>query len=393
MNNNPIKVIHVAGSVSREAGGLFESVRHLSQETSRHGISIRILSTEDAFTEEDLPRWAPMPVTIYPIFGPRRFAWAPDLARHLLASDAEIVHLHGVWQYPTVAVLRWARRTGRPYLVSPHGMLEPWALKHSPYRKAIANWLFQHACLTGAACLRATAELEMESIRQAGLRNSIALIPNGVPFPAVLPPRAPRAGATRKRALFVSRIHPKKGLLSLVSAWHKILKSETGKQVASEWELVLVGPNEGGHLEEVMGAVRACGLEQHISYLGEIWDADAKLECYVNADLFVLPTFSENFGLVIAEALSCAVPVITTRAAPWEELETHQCGWWIDTGEEPLIQALQAAFATPVDTLREMGRRGRQLIGDKYSWARPGQQMAEVYEWLAGRRSRPDCVF
>ena len=393
MSNDPINVIHIAGSVSREAGGLFESVRHLSQNTAQHNVHVNILSVEDGFTQQDLPKWSPLPVTIYPIIGPRRFAWAPGLARHLLASDAEIVHLHGVWQYPTVAVLRWARRTGGPYVVSPHGMLEPWALQHSRYRKAFANWLFQDACLRGAACLRATADLEMDSIRQAGLRNPVALIPNGVPFPEALPPRRSPAGRTRKRALFVSRIHPKKGLLNLVRAWSKIVKSEAGKQIADEWELVLVGPDEAGHLAEVMGAVRACGLEKHILYLGEIWDARAKLECYVNADLFVLPTFSENFGLVIAEALSCAVPVITTRAAPWEELESHRCGWWIDIGEEPLMRALQAALTTPSETLREMGRRGRDLIAAKYSWAKPGRQMADVYEWLAGRRGRPDCVF
>jgi glycosyltransferase involved in cell wall biosynthesis len=153
-----------------------------------------------------------------------------------------------------------------------------------------------------------------------------------------------------------------------------------------------VGPDEGGHLAEVMTAVRDCGLEKQILYQGEIWDEAEKRECYGSADLFVLPTYSENFGLVIAEAMSCGLPVITTRATPWEELETHRCGWWIETGEEPLVHALEAALSCPGETLREMGLRGRNLIQTKYSWETPGREMAEVYEWLMGRRDRPECV-
>ncbi len=391
-SDRAIPVIHVTTSISREGGGLFESVRNLSQATIKHGVNIEILGVNDAHTCEDTGRWQPLKVSVYPHFGPRRFAWAPGLSRHLAASAAEIVHLHGVWQYPTVAVLRWARRTRMPYLVSPHGMLEPWALRRSRYRKAVVNWIFQNACLQGATCLRATAPSEVESIRLAGFTNPVAMIRNGVPFPARLPARQPARGRGRKRALFVSRIHPKKGLLNLVAAWDRIVKAEKLKQRAEEWELVLVGPDECGHLAEVMGAVRARGLEKDILYGGEIWDEAGKLACYTDADLFVLPTFSENFGLVIAEALSCGVPVITTRATPWEELETRQCGWWIETGEEPLVRALRVAMTTPLETLREMGLRGRSLIETNYSWKEPGRQMAEVYEWLVGRRGRPECV-
>ena len=389
---NTILATHISGCISRGAGGLFQSVRHLTQETAHHNVHVSVLSLKDRYTEEDLSLWFPLEVYTYPVIGPERFGWSPGLARHLAASNTGIVHMHGIWQHPVLAVHRWARRTGRPYVISPHGMLEPWALNHSRYRKAVITWLYQNDCLHGANCLRATAASEVESIRLAGYRNPVALIPNGVPFPAVLPPRQPRGEPARKRALFVSRIHVKKGLLNLVSAWSRILKTDAGPRIAREWELVLVGPDEGGHLAQVMGAVRAAGLESHISYHGEIWDEAAKNACYTNADLFVLPTYSENFGLVIAEALSCAVPVLTTRGTPWEDLETHRCGWWIDIGEEPLFHALLAALSTPEAVLREMGARGRTLIENKYSWKIPGRQMADVYEWICGHRPRPGCV-
>jgi glycosyltransferase involved in cell wall biosynthesis len=389
----PLNIMHVTPTVSRLAGGLFESVRRLSQETQLNGLQVEVVGLHDAFAEEDIKRWAPLPIRTFPIVGPKALGYSPELSVYLQESTADIVHLHGVWQYPTAAVLRWARATGKPYMVSPHGMLEPWALRRSRFKKAVVNWLYQNACLRQAACLRATAASEVESIRLLGLKNPIALIPNGVPVPETLAaPSAIRHPPFQKRALFLSRIHPKKGLLDLVQAWAAIRQTDAGRRLTADWEVVLIGPDEGGHLAEVLRAVLAAGLTDHIRHGGECWDEAAKFNCYFAADLFVLPSYSENFGLVIAEALGCGVPVITTRATPWSDLEIHRCGWWIETGKAPLIAALQQALAVPLPELRAMGLRGRTLVRDKYAWAPIGRQMALTYEWLAGRQPRPDFI-
>jgi glycosyltransferase involved in cell wall biosynthesis len=270
-------------------------------------------------------------------------------------------------------------------------MLEPWALQRSRFKKALINRLYQNACLTKASCLHATAVSEVESIRRLGLKNPVALIGNGVPIPETLTPRRAPVPGQRRRALFLSRIHPKKGLLNLVEAWTALRKSVDGEKMKG-WELLIIGPDEGGHLAKVMAQVRAAGLQEEIRYGGERWGHEDKMQCYAEADLFVLPSYSENFGLVIAEALVCAVPVITTRATPWAELETHRCGWWIDTGKEALEQALREAIATPPGELRAMGLRGQELIKTKYSWEPVGRQMTAVYNWLAKRGAKPDIV-
>lgn len=215
----------------------------------------------------------------------------------------------------------------------------------------------------------------------AGFNNPIALIPNGVEIPPTLP-RQKETGR-RGRVLFLSRIHPKKGLRVLIEAWDQL--APTG------WDLVIAGPDEGGHLAEVRSAVRKCNLEQKVKFPGEVWGPE-KNQLYFDADLFVLPSLSENFGLVIAEALSCGVPVITTKATPWEELETHRCGWWVETGTQPLVEALRVALSLPREELREMGMRGRKLIQEKYAWGPIGQQMGEVYLWMLGMRPPPECV-
>lgn len=376
-------VIHITHNVSRLAGGLFESVRHLSQSVRlAGGVRLKVLGLADAKTAEDIKCWEPLDVQTFPVFGPERFGYAPGLVRELKASKPQLIHLHGLWKHSTFAVWRWARRTRTPYVVSPHGMLEPWALKQSRIRKAMAAWLYQMPCLRRATCIRATSRMEVESVRLAGFRNPIALVPNGVVIPDE--PSAVHKGLSRpKRALFLSRIHPKKGLLNLVRAWKAVLPVG--------WQLDIVGPDEGGHLAEVQAAVQQSGIGELVHFPGEVW-GDARWRLYGESDLFVLPSFSENFGLVIAEALACGVPVITTRATPWEEIEHHRCGWWIDTGVEPLAQALKEATSMPPAQLSEMGQRGRRLIAERYAWGPLGRKMVQVYQWMLGCEPKPDCV-
>ena len=391
-----LRAIHLTHSLSRLAGGLFESVRHLSHGVQAiGGIDLEILALEDARSADDAPRWNPLPTTIHAVRGPEAFGYAPTLLPHLLSSDPDVLHVHGIWKYPSVAVNQWHKRTGQPYIVSPHGMLEPWALQNSRLKKRLAMWLYEKACLSNATCLRATSMMEVESIRSAGLRNQIALIPNGVEMPPesavrVLPGFSSSGGESgldgvpkTRTALFLSRIHPKKGLLNLVEAWRQV--APVG------WRLSIVGPDEGGHLAEVQCAVKLAGLDGSVDFPDEAW-GDDRWNFYRDADLFVLPTFSENFGLVIAEALACGVPVITTRGTPWEELLTKQCGWWIDIGVEPLVTALKDAISKLPTETNAMGLRGREWVTGQYSWEPISKMMTVTFQWLAGSGSKPAWI-
>lgn len=377
-------IVHVTQSVSRLGGGLFESVRHLSQSVqSVTQAPLTVLGLEDRMSHEDAGRWAPLTVRTHPIVGPRMFGYSPELGRDLERTAPDLVHLHGLWRHTSIAVWQWARRTGRPYVVSPHGMLEPWALQQSRWKKWLALRLYQGPCLRHAACIRATSRLETESIRKAGVDGPVALIPNGVELPRDLPGPRNGAGERYRRALFLSRIHPKKGLLNLVRAW--------AVARPMNWRLVIAGPDELGHLAEAKEAVGLCGLAGEVLFAGEAW-GEEKMRLYFDSDLFVLPSFSENFGLVVAEALGCGLPVITTRATPWSELEEHRCGWWIETGVEPLTAALSQACSLSSADLGEMGMRGRRLVQANYAWEPIGRQMVEIYHWMLGTAARPACV-
>lgn len=340
-----------------------------------------VLAPEDQYSAVDSVNWLPIKVRTLPVSGPKSFRFAPGLIDELSALAPNIVFLHGLWQFPTVAVLKWHASSRKPFVVSPHGMLEPWSLQQSKLKKRLATMLYQGPCIRRASCIRATSLMEAESVRKAGYKNPIALIPNGVTVPKHLPSRRPNEG--RRRALFLSRIHPKKGLLNLISAWAAIRPPD--------WELLIMGPDECGHLAEVRVAVRKASLDQSVVFLDEVW-GDQRFQVYRDSDLFVLPSFSENFGLVIAEALACGVPVITTRRTPWEELLSMDCGWWIETGVAPLIEALREAMGCPPVRLREMGARGQQLVQAKYTWPPIAAKALELSEWLLGKRPIPEFV-
>ena len=296
-----------------------------------------------------------------------------------------LLHSNGLWlpvnHLASVAALRY----GIPLIIQPHGMLEPWALNHKAWKKRIAMSLFQKHDLNAAKALVATSSVEYENIRKLGFRQPVAVIPNGVQIDLPVGLSIKPLGITNgiRTALFLSRVHPVKGLLNLVQAWRQL--------APKQWRLCIAGPNEGGHLEEVMALVRQLGLGESVEYVGEV-DGEQKSALYRNADLFVLPTFTENFGVVVAEALAHGVPVITTRGAPWGDLETYRCGWWVDIGVVPLVQALRAAMALSDDERRAMGTRGREYI-QRYNWDTIAQQTIEVYRWVLGKGSKPDCVW
>lgn len=306
-----------------------------------------------------------------------------ELLQVLRGSSSAVLHSNGLWTAVNHWVTHQARRRQVPLIVQPHGMLEPWALAYHGWKKRLALSLYQRRDLESASLFIATAEQEAESIRRFGLRQPIAVIPNGVELAVGGgEDRIVTHRNTARTALFLSRIHPKKGLLNLVNAW--------GELRPRNWRLVIAGPDEDGHLAQVMSLVRQQGITECVEYVGEV-EGQRKAALYRDADLFVLPTFSENFGVVVAEALAHGLPVITTRGAPWTDLERFGCGWWIDTGVGPLVDTLREAMSLPEDERKTMGERGRRYV-QRYDWNIIARQTAEVYRWVLARGPKPDCV-
>jgi glycosyltransferase involved in cell wall biosynthesis len=287
------------------------------------------------------------------------------------APAADVVHVHGLWLMPNVYAGRAASRARRPLVVSPRGMLSPEALRFSRSKKRLFWALLQEPAYRDAACWHATSDQEMEDLRAFGVRAPVAVIPNGVDLPTTVSARTDREHRT---VMSLGRIHPKKGLDKLIRAWAAVGPS------APDWCLRIVGPDEGGHADELVRLAHAVGAP-NVCVEGPVYGA-AKWDVLRAADLFVLPTLSENFGLAVAEALAAGLPAIVTKGAPWAGLETEHCGWWIDHGVEPLEIALRGAISMPAAELRAMGERGRAWIAREFSWDRVAADMVAVYRWL-----------
>jgi glycosyltransferase involved in cell wall biosynthesis len=191
--------------------------------------------------------------------------------------------------------------------------------------------------------------------------------------------------AERRILLFLSRVSPKKGLTMLLEAVQNLRRD------FAEWQLVIAGPDEFGHRAEVEDAIRQRGLGKEVRIVGPIFD-QVKRDAYAAADLFVLPSFSEGAPVVILEALAAAVPVLATKASPWQDLETHGCGWWVDIDTAAISGALKDAIRRSPGELKQMGLQGRELVASRYTWAASARMTIELYEWLLGRKERPGFV-
>jgi len=376
-----MNLLQISPYLSPSGGGPYLSVRRLSQELLLNGVRVDVAGMADPFSADEALLWHPVMLRIVPGSFPRIFAYGCGLSEQIAAAQPDIIHTNGIWLYTHLAAYRYCATNRTPLVVSPHGMLEPWAFRHHAWKKRPLWWAYEKRALQSARLLHATAVQEAVAVRGLGLTNPIAVIPNGVDLPADYN-HIPSPDGTRT-ALFLSRVHRIKGLLNLVNAWSDVRPKG--------WRMVIAGPEEAGHEAELREAARCVGLEDVFDFVGPVYD-ERKSLLFRQADLFILPTFSENFGISIAEALAFGVPVITTKGAPWRELQEHSCGWWVDIGVEPLAKALWEAVSLSEDDRRAMGARGRRLVAERYAWPFVAKEMKAVYEWVLGGGQPPPCV-
>ncbi len=300
------------------------------------------------------------------VFLPRsRDAWD----HHVLAIEPDVIHDHGIWLRSNRSVATTARRLGLPRVVSTHGMLAPWARRHHAWRKGLAWGLFQRHDLDTAAAIHATSDAEAADISASGVRAPVVVVPHGVNLP--LHTERAHPGAARRRAVFIGRLHPVKGLPGLIDAW--------ADARPEGWELVIAGPDAGGHRAALERRRDAAGLQETITFRG-LLDEQGRAALLAEADLFVLPSLSENFGVAVAEALAAGVPAIVSRRAPWAAVESARAGWWVEPDAASLAGALRAATRLSDEDRASMGAAGRGLVERDFAWPAVAERMLRVYE-------------
>lgn len=366
--------LHIVSSSSATSGGEGLAARRYAESAARAGSDVKLLSRyisgeqgSVSLGEGSFGQWI---IPSRNNFLLELFCQYKFIKYFCEKENVSLIHLHGMWSPLLALASLVARKKSLILVISPHGCLEPVALGYKRLKKILALKIYQGPILRMASLFVATAYQEENSIRKLGLKQPIAIIPNGVD---VYREVTHVLSNKIRTILFLSRIHPQKGLKDLVEAWAIVRRSG--------WQIVIAGGDEAGYRSKIEALIRAKGLESDFKFTGFV-DGISKQVCFEMADIFILPTYSENFGIAIAEALANELPVITTTGAPWRDLLDHRCGWWVEPGVQGISDALKNAISCDLEELKRMGQRGRQLVLNKYSWEKVGYSASEVSSWL-----------
>lgn len=374
-----MKIVHIINSMSSTHGGPSFTTLLTVKGLNRSGIDARILTKqmlpgEVPLSDEPFIRYLPVPR-----FYHERWGYLKALPKVLPAiPDVDIFHIQELWQYPGYATARYACKRSIPYVVTLHGGMYPEAMEHSSLVKKAALLLFERTMLEGAACIHATCTEEMEYYRSLGFTNPVAVIPNPLEVCGVEKRRSPDE---HKKVGYLGRLHPRKRVERLLEVWRRL--HEPG-------ELLIMGDGEPDYVSFLRKEAKRLNLSA-VRFPGWVSGVE-KNRLLASLTCLVVPSDFENFGMIVAEALLQEVPVIATTGAPWQELETERCGWWVGNDTDTLTETVRQALTLDRDVLHEMGKRGRQLILEKYTADAVSLKFIEMYDWVVGRINKPDFI-
>jgi glycosyltransferase involved in cell wall biosynthesis len=397
-----MRVAHIQNGLSVENGGPTQSLANYcrGQVAAGHEVS---LWTLEGFPHRSPAVRLPPPVEmhVFRVEPPAKLGRSTEMRRQLrLADSPDIYHLHGVWEQAVRHGADEARRRNKPYILEMMGTYDPWALRQNWVFKRVARSWFQDRILREAACLHVNSQQEAENIRNLGFKTPIAVIPVGVDVSAIEQRKSDIRHQTsdispelegRPFILYLSRLHPKKGLDLLIRSYAALRTSHSALRASEDWRLVIAGSGEQPYVDKCRRLAAELGIARQCLWLGHV-DELQKSWLFTHAHCYVLPTSGENFGNTVAEALAHGAPVITTRHTPWTDLPKHGCGWIVDNTETEICRALCEALSLNAAACRRMGDACEQLVRDHYSLQLVLSDISAVYQWVLGGGPKPEFV-
>ena len=307
-----------------------------------------------------------------------------EITQYLKSEKFYLIQIQSMWDWPYHKVMVEARKLGIPYIVTPRGMLEPWSLSQKKWKKKLAWWLYQRNDVQKSVCVFTTAKMEAEHVTNLGITTCKAVIPNGIETDSY--PCKTSVDVVKKQVLFLSRVHVKKGIEVLFEAWKQIHPDY------EDWQLLVIGNGEAEYIHSLENRVECLGLKESIKILPPVFGND-KIQIYQESALFCLPSYSENFGMAIAEAMSCGTPVITTTNCPWNILNDTKTGWCIDLNVDNLERALREALSMNPTELYDMGQKASKLIYENFDYRNVTRKTLKLYEWLLNGGEKLEFVY
>lgn len=373
-----MKILFFLSSLSQYNGGPSQSVPMLMRGLMALGVDVTLMTVGDADVSEALKQE----------FGPRlmllKQGTTAEMEEVLRTGNFDLIQLQSIWEPVYHRLASLARRLHIPYIVTPRGMLEPWSLEQKKWKKRLALWLYQRRDLDSAQCLYATSQMEAQHLKDLGLKTPIAVIPNGLDVDQY--PCRSSQSLMQRQVLFLSRIHEKKGIEVLLEAWSRLCTD------FPDWKLLIVGNGQECYVRKIAELVSNPVLSSSVRLSGPIM-GDEKVRLFHQSALFCLPSYSENFGMAIAEAMATGVAVITTRNCPWEWLNPTQTGWSVDLRTEQLETTLREAMQTYPTSLYQRGQRAAVELRNRFDYRIVAQSALQLYSYLLGQGERPDSLY
>lgn len=374
-----MKILSFVSSLDLACGGPSRSVPMLVKGLAELGVDITLMTirSKDMNTHALEGTSAKLKV-LEPSFSKK------EIARYLKEEKFELIQIQSMWDLPYHKVMVEARRLGVPYVVTPRGMLEPWSLSQKKWKKILAWWLYQRNDVLKSACVFTTAEMEAEHVSELGITTCKSVIPNSIETDAYRCKAS--VDGIKKQVLFLSRLHVKKGIEILIDSWKRVASD------FSDWQLLVIGNGEAEYIHRLEMKVERLGLKDSIKILPQVF-GEAKIKVYQESALFCLPSFSENFGMAIAESMSCGTPVITTTNCPWIILNDTKTGWCIDLSVDNLEHALREAMTMSSVDLYAMGQKASKLIYENFDYRSVTLKILRLYEWLLNGGEKPEFIY
>jgi len=351
-------ILHLSFSKTSD-GGISSAVSSLVRAQSAYGINCSWIATDEFAS----------------------FSVSRSIFRHILTFKPSLIHVHGLWRRPTRLASRFTSM-GIPYIVTPHGMVDPWAMKRSAWKKQIAWNLWDKSALSNSSCIQALCKAEFEAIRALLPNASVSVVPNGVDIPSLpptdnipSPPWSRLLPANAKVLLFLGRYHHKKGIQQLITAW----KSVSELANSSGWHIVFIGYGDNGELQRQVHLLRSSSNINNIHVLGPSFGSD-RTSAFIGADAFILPSFSEGLPMAALEAMSHATPCLLSNACNLQDALSSSSGLLADPNHESLINALRQLFAIPSPALQALGLKGREYVKARFDWDRVCYETNDIYE-------------
>lgn len=378
-----MKILQTIAGFGAKSGGTSTCTYDLVYALNQLNCQTDILTLEPNDPTDHLMGVSEQWIKALPYDGKTPFGYSHNIVHYLNTTDYDLYHTNGLWMYCNHITASLARKKGKPYVITPHGMLYPQALARSAWKKKLMMHLCFDKDIRAANCIHATCMQEMKYYRDLGYKNPVAVIANPMPLPKYIDDIKPER--SKKRIGFLGRLHPRKNVKGLIEAWASLGKATKNA------ELYIMGKGDETYEAYLKELVVTLGLT-NVVFAGFV-NGREKFEKLATLTALFVPSDFENFGMIITEALIVKTPVMASLGTPWEELNTRRCGWWVNNDIHTLSQTMEEVFSLSDEELLAMGERGKQLVLEKYSSIQVATQMKQLYEWILYGGTKPDFVY